>query len=71
MREGAFLDFKTDSADYFDWAIERFHASPFKVVRETRDLHSSEWKGENFITHFESLFIGQGLPIHYARLVKG
>jgi tRNA (guanine-N7-)-methyltransferase len=70
MRVGSFLDFKTDSADYFEWAIERFHSSPFKVVRETRNLHSSEWKDENFVTHFESLFLAQGLPIHYARLVK-
>lgn len=70
MRKGSFVDFKTDSADYFDWAIERFHKSPFQVTRETRDLHGSEWKDENFITHFERIFLSQGLPIHYARLEK-
>lgn len=70
MRKDSFVDFKTDSADYFEWAIERFHKSPFKVTRETRNLHDSEWKDQNFITHFEGIFLSQGLPIHYARLEK-
>jgi tRNA (guanine-N7-)-methyltransferase len=70
MRPGSYMDFKTDSADYFEWAAERFHGSKFRVVRETRDLHKSEWASENFVTHFESIFLAQGLPIHYARLVR-
>lgn len=70
MRPGSFVDFKTDNLDYFEWAAERFHASPFKVSRETRDLHNSEWQKENFITHFESIFLAQGLKINYARLEK-
>lgn len=70
MRPSSFLDFKTDSVDYFDWAEARFHQSQFKVTRLTRDLHRSEWRDENFVTHFESLFAAQGLNIHYARLEK-
>ncbi|MES2856418.1 MAG: tRNA (guanosine(46)-N7)-methyltransferase TrmB [Bdellovibrionota bacterium] len=70
MRPGTFVDFKTDSADYFEWSIELFNKSPFKVTRETRNLHQSDWKDENFVTHFEKIFLAQGLPIHYARLEK-
>ena len=70
MRPGSYIDFKTDSADYYQWSIELFRNSPFKLVRETENLHGSEWKGENFVTHFEDLFMKQGLSIHYARLVK-
>lgn len=70
MRPGSFVDFKTDSRDYFEWSIEKFKASPFEVTRETWDLHQSEWQNENFITQFERIFLAQGLPIHYARLVK-
>ena len=70
MRPGTFVDFKTDSLDYYDWSIERFKRSPFQVTRETRDLHRSEWKEENFVTHFETIFLKQGLPIHYARLYR-
>jgi tRNA (guanine-N7-)-methyltransferase len=70
MRAGAIVEFKTDNLDYFEWAAERFHASPFKVTRETRDLHNSEWAPENFVTHFEGIFLAQGMKINYARLEK-
>ena len=70
MRPRSFVDFKTDNLDYFEWAAERFHASPFKVTRETRDLHKSEWAAENFVTHFESIFLAQKMQINYARLEK-
>lgn len=70
MRPGSFVDFKTDSRDYFEWSIERFKRSKFEVTRETWDLHNSEWKDENFVTHFESLFIAKGQPIHAARLLR-
>lgn len=70
MRPSSFVDFKTDSRDYFEWAVERFKRSPFRLTRETWDLHHSEWKDENFVTHFESLFLAKGQPIHYARLER-
>jgi tRNA (guanine-N7-)-methyltransferase len=70
QRPGAFVDFKTDSEEYYDWAIEFFRQSPYTVSRETRDLHRSDWKDENFITHFESIFLSKGQPIFYARLQK-
>lgn len=70
MRPGTFLDFKTDNLDYYEWAIERFRASPFKVIRETNDLHNSEWKDDNFITGFEAIFLSQGMKINHARMTR-
>ena len=70
MRPGSVLEFKTDNLDYFEWAAERFHASRFQVTRESRDLHKSEWASENFVTHFEGIFLSQGMKINYARLEK-
>jgi tRNA (guanine-N7-)-methyltransferase len=70
MRPGTFVEFKTDSLEYFEWAVERFHKSKFKVSRETRDLHGSEWARENFVTHFEALFVSQGVKINYAKLER-
>lgn len=70
MRPGTFVDFKTDSRDYFEWSVERFKRSPFRLTRESWDLHRSEWQSENFVTHFESIFLSKGQPIHYARLEK-
>jgi tRNA (guanine-N7-)-methyltransferase len=70
MRPGCFMDFKTDSRDYFEWSMDYFKNSPFQLERESWDLHSSPWQAENFVTQFERIFLAQGLPIHYARLAK-
>lgn len=70
QRPGSIIDFKTDSEDYYDWAIELFRLSKYEIVRETRDLHRSEWKDENFVTHFESIFLSKGQSIYYARLLR-
>ena len=70
MRPGSFVNFKTDSEDYYDWALPIFEKSKFKKLRATRDLHKSEWAAENFVTHFESLFLQKGQPIFYCRFEK-
>lgn len=69
-RTGSFVDFKTDSRDYFEWAVPLFKNSKFELTRETWDLHKSEWASENFVTHFETIFLKKGQPIHYARLTN-
>lgn len=70
QRPGSFIEFKTDSLPYFEWASEIFKRGPYKLTAESRDLHNSEWKSLNFVTQFESLFLAQGLKINYARLEK-
>lgn len=66
QRPGSRLVFKTDSRDYFDWSLERFKRSPYKMTGYTYDLHGSEFASENFITQFENIFIRQGLKIGFA-----
>lgn len=70
MRPGGFINFKTDSEDYYDWALPIFRTSQFRETRATRDLHTSPWAEENFVTHFESLFLQKGQPIFYCRFEK-
>ena len=70
MRPGSFVNFKTDSEDYFDWALPIVERSDFKLTRQTRDLHKSEWAAENFVTHFEQIFLQKGQPIFYCRFEK-
>jgi tRNA (guanine-N7-)-methyltransferase len=69
QRPGSKLVFKTDSLDYFRWAVERFKRSPYQVDWLTEDLHGSgAWQG--FRTQFEQLFIRQGLKINLASLSR-
>lgn len=70
MREGSFVNFKTDSEDYYDWALPIIERSAFKISRQTRDLHKSEWASENFVTHFEQIFLQKGQPIFYCRFER-
>ena len=68
QRPGSRLIFKTDSQDYFRWAMERFARSPYKVKAHTFDLHASEHVAGNFMTQFERIFVRQGLAIGWAHL---
>ena len=66
QKKGAELEFKTDNRDYFDWAMECFERSAYQQTSITYDLHNSDYQSENFVTHFEKIFLKQGLPIHRA-----
>lgn len=68
QKPGSRLFFKTDSQDYFRWAMERFARSKYSIDAHTYDLHQSEFASGNFITQFERIFIRQGLKIGYALL---
>lgn len=70
MRPGGTVSFKTDSEDYFDWAMALIGQSQFQIVRSTRDLHQSPWAHENFVTHFEQIFLAKGQPIFYSSFRK-
>ncbi len=70
MQEGGVVEFKTDDYDYFKWAVRYFRASPFTISFFTEDLHHSFRKDQNFVTHFESLFLQRQQPIYCCLLKK-
>ena len=70
QREASLLEFKTDNRDYFDWAVDFFKASDYRINGVTYDLHSSEYASKNFVTHFEKIFLAKGQPIHMIFLSK-
>lgn len=70
QRVGSFLEFKTDSREYFLWSLEHIQNSKYKIVFQTLDLHKSERKEQNFMTQFEKIFTRQGIEINYILLQK-
>jgi tRNA (guanine-N7-)-methyltransferase len=70
QRPGSFLEFKTDSREYFLWSMEQIRQARYKIIFETTNLHQSEKAQENFITQFERIFMRQGIEINYVRLQK-
>lgn len=72
QRSGSFLEFKTDSREYFLWSLEEIKSSPYKVEFKTLNLYKQGGKyyEENFQTTFEKIFIKQGIEINYIKLIK-
>lgn len=70
QKPGSFLNFKTDSLALFEWSIEEIKKTPYKVIFQSFDLHTSEMKDQNFATQFEKLFTAQGIKTNFIRLQK-
>lgn len=70
QRPDSFIEFKTDSRDYFLWALQEIAKTPYLIEFQTLDLHQSPLAGENFITTFEKIFMKEGIPINACRLRK-
>lgn len=72
QRPGSFLEFKTDSREYFLWALDEIKESPYKVEFQTLDLYKDGGKHleENYQTTFEKIFIRQKIEINFIRLIK-
>jgi len=75
LKTRGFLEFKTDNLEYFEWALERFKKSAFRVEEISFDLHADTSekelqqetleKGKTFRTHFEKLWTRKGRRINY------
>lgn len=70
QKASSVIEFKTDSLEYFEWALEEVPHSKYKLEFATRDLHQSERKDQNFVTTFESIFLKKGQPIYAFWLSK-
>jgi len=70
QKSGSFVEFKTDSREYFLWAMQEVQKTPYIIEYQTQDLHESIYKHNNFITTFEKIFLKEGIPINACRLIK-
>lgn len=70
QKSGSALNFKTDSREYFLWAMDEIRKTKYLIEFETMDLHQSLWKEKNFETAFEKIFLKKNIPINFVRLVR-
>ena len=72
QRPGSFIEFKTDSREYFLWALDEIKESPYKVEFQTLDLYreGGPYLAANFQTTFEKIFVKQGIEINYIKLIR-
>ncbi|MGZ3692602.1 MAG: tRNA (guanine-N7)-methyltransferase, partial [Pseudobdellovibrio sp.] len=72
QRPGSFLEFKTDSREYFLWALDEIKESKYKVEFKTLDLYKEggSYLEKNYQTTFEKIFVRQKIEINYINLIK-
>ncbi len=72
QRPGSFLEFKTDSREYFLWSLDEIKQTKYQVEFQTLDLYKEGGKyfAENFQTEFEKIFVRKGIEINYIKLIK-
>lgn len=72
QRPGSFIEFKTDSREYFLWSLDEIKQSKYKIEFQTLNLYKDGGKyfENNFQTTFEKIFVKQGIEINYIKLVK-
>lgn len=72
QRPGSFLEFKTDSREYFLWALDEIKESKYKVEFQTLNLYADggNYLAQNFQTTFEKIFVRQNIEINYIKLIK-
>lgn len=69
LKPGAFIEFKSDNRDLFDFSVKSFKNNGYEITRITYDLHNSEFAKENIMTEYEINFSGKGFAINYLRAV--
>ncbi len=72
QRAGSFLEFKTDSREYFIWSLEEIKQSKYRVEFQTMNLYKDggPYLESNFQTSFEKIFVDKGIEINYIKLIK-
>jgi tRNA (guanine-N7-)-methyltransferase len=70
QKPGSFIEFKTDSREYFLWALNEIEASQYVTLEKSLNLHQSPYAEKNFLTTFERIFMKQGIEINYIKLQK-
>ena len=68
-KAGAYLEFKTDNDELFEWSLTEFEATGLMPpVEITRDLWNSEFAEKNIHTEYEDKFGMNGKTINYIKL---
>ena len=70
QKASAFLDFKTDSLEYFERSIEHFKTAGYQIETINKDLHSNKAPLLDQLSQFELIFVKKQQPIKYALLYK-
>lgn len=64
------VHFKTDNREFFEFSLNSFCDSNWKLQNITLDLHNSIFNENNIVTEYEEKFSSQGFPIYRLEAVN-
>ena len=65
MKEGSYIDFKTDNDEYYKDTVGYLTMCGFNIVEQYFDYYDSHPIDTSILTEHERKFLDLGLPIHY------
>ncbi|MEG0391725.1 MAG: tRNA (guanosine(46)-N7)-methyltransferase TrmB [Anaerovoracaceae bacterium] len=68
IKEGGFIEFKTDNDDLFAFTLEEIEEVGYKIIHQTTDLHSSDFPSKEVRTEYEEKFSSRGKNINYVKV---
>ena len=69
LRDGGFIEIKTDNDGLFDFTLEEIEAVNLEIAEQTRDLHNSDFESKHFMTEYEEKFAATGKNINYVKVI--
>ena len=63
LKEGGEIHQKTDNMHFFEFSLEQYSISGYKIKNVSLDLHNSGFEG-NIMTEYEKRFTDLGMPIY-------
>ncbi|MEA4922825.1 MAG: tRNA (guanosine(46)-N7)-methyltransferase TrmB [Eubacteriaceae bacterium] len=67
IKPGGFVEFKTDNDGLYDFTLEELDECSFRILEQTRDLHSTEYESNGYRTEYEEKFSSKGKNINYIK----
>jgi len=71
LKPGSIIHLKTDNRAFFDFTLQTIQEEGHQLLMHTFDLYNSNLQEDVMLTqtHYEKIFLGQGIPINYLRFI--
>ena len=70
IRDGGFIEFKTDNDGLFQFTLEEIEALGYNIEKISYDLAGTDFESANFRTEYEEKFMKKGIKIKFVRIEK-
>ena len=70
QKPNSFLEFKTDSFDYFEQSVQEFKKAGYHLKKYNTHLYKQSSAPTNKLSQFELIFVKRNIPINYSLFVK-